>query len=316
MRSVTRGNYVLMRLVQIIPTFFIIMFLVFMMVRLLPGDPASAILGDRATEEAVARINARMGLDKPLLTQFAIFVRNFFQGDLGDSLNLKIPVFALIKQRVPVTIFLTLYGTIISLLLAVPLALFAALRRNTAVDTIIRLLFQIGLSLPTFYISLQLLTYLGAKWGWFPIGGYGEGFVAHLYHLFLPAFTLGFNMAAILVRSLRTSIIEVLSAEYIRYARAKGLGAQLILTRHVLRNALISTVTLVGLNIGALFGGAVITESVFAIPGVGRLMIDAIFGRDYQVIQGLTLTFAILVSVVFLLTDLAYVQLDPRVEMT
>ena len=311
----TRGNYVLMRLVQIVPTFFIIMFLVFMMVRLLPGDPASAILGDRATDEAVARINARLGLDKPLFTQFGLFVRNFFQGDLGDSINLKIPVFDLIRQRVPVTIFLTLYGTIISLVLAVPLALLAALRRNTAVDTSIRLLFQIGLSLPTFYISLQLLTYMGAKWGWFPIGGYGEGFVAHLYHLFLPALTLGFNMAAILVRSLRISIIEVLSAEYIRYARAKGLGAQLILTRHVLRNALISTVTLVGLNIGALFGGAVITESVFAIPGVGRLMIDAIFGRDYQVIQGLTLTFAILVSVVFVLTDLAYVQLDPRVEM-
>jgi peptide/nickel transport system permease protein len=216
---------------------------------------------------------------------------------------------------VPVTIFLTLYGALVSVLLAVPLALLAALRRNTALDNMIRLLFQIGLSLPTFYIALQLLTYMGAKWGWFPIGGYGESFVDHLYHLFLPALTLGFNMAAVLMRNLRTSIIEVLSAEYIRYARAKGLGAQQILMRHVLRNAMISTVTLVGLNIGALFGGAVITESVFAIPGVGRLMIDAIFGRDYQVIQGLTLTFAILVSIVFLLTDLAYAQLDPRVEI-
>ncbi len=310
-----RWNYILVRLLQIVPTFFIIMFIVFLMVRLLPGDPASAILGDRATEEAVARINAQMGLDKPILVQFGIFIRNFFRGELGDSISFKIPVMDLILQRVPVTIFLTLYGALVAVIVAVPLAFVAALRRNSLVDNMIRAVFQVGLSLPTFYIGLLLLTVLGARLGFFPIGGYGETFQEHLYHLFLPALTLGFNLSAILIRTLRASIIEVLTAEYVDFARAKGLANRVVLIKHVLRNALISTVTLLGLNIGALFGGAVITESVFAIPGVGRLMVDSIFSRDYPTIQGLTLTFAILVSLVFLLTDLAYAQLDPRVDM-
>ena len=310
-----RWNYILVRLLQIVPTFFVIMFIVFLMVRLLPGDPASAILGDRATEEAVARINAQMGLDKPILVQFVIFIKNFFQGELGDSISYKIPVTTLILQRIPVTIFLTLYGAVVAIVLAVPLAFVAAIRRNSLFDNVIRTVFQVGLSLPTFYVGLLLLTLLGAQLKLFPIGGYGDTFQAHLYHLFLPALTLGFNLSAILMRTLRTSIIEVLTAEYVEFARAKGLANRVVLIKHVLRNALISTITLLGLNIGALFGGAVITETVFAIPGVGRLMVDSIFGRDYAAIQGLTLTFAILVSLVFLLTDLAYAQLDPRVEM-
>jgi peptide/nickel transport system permease protein len=312
---VNRWNYILMRLLQIVPTFFVIMLVVFLAIRALPGDPASAILGDRATEEAIARINAQMGLDKPIPEQFAIFVGNFFQGELGDSISYRIPVSTLILQRVPVTIFLTVYGAVLAVLLAVPLAFVAALRRNSGIDNVIRAVFQIGLSLPTFYIGLTLLTILGARLGLFPIGGYGETFQDHLYHLFLPALTLGFNLSAILMRTLRASIIEVLTAEYVVFARAKGLADRVVLLKHVLRNALISTITLLGLNIGALFGGAVITETVFAIPGVGRLMVDSIFSRDYSTIQGLTLTFALLVSLVFLLTDLAYAQLDPRVDM-
>ena len=310
-----RWNYVLVRLLQIVPTFFIIMFIVFLMVRLLPGDPASAILGDRATEADIARINAQLGLDKPILVQFGIFIRDFFQGNLGNSISYRLPVSTLILQRVPVTIFLTLYGAFLAVAMAVPLAFVAALRRNSAVDNAIRAVFQVGLSLPTFYIGLVLLTVLGAQLGLFPIGGYGETFTDHLYHLFLPALTLGFNLAAVLMRTLRASIIEILTAEYVDFARAKGMANRVVLLKHVLRNALISTITLLGLNIGALFGGAVITETVFAIPGVGRLMVDAIFGRDYPTVVGLTLTFAILVSLVFLLTDLAYAQLDPRVDM-
>ncbi len=311
-----RWNYVFVRLLQIIPTFFVIMFIVFLMIRLLPGDPASAILGDRATEEAVARINAQMGLDKPILVQFGIFVQNFFRGELGDSISFKIPVTRLIMQRIPVTIFLTLYGAVVAVVLAVPLAFVAALNRNSPFDNAIRAIFQVGLSLPTFYVGLLLLTILGAKLSLFPIGGYGKTFGDHLYHLFLPALTLGFNLSAVLMRTLRASIIEVLTAEYVDFARAKGLSNRVVMIKHVLRNALISTITLLGLNIGALFGGAVITETVFAIPGVGRLMVDSIFGRDYPTIQGLTLTFAVLVSIVFLLTDLVYAQLDPRVEMS
>lgn len=311
-----RWNYVVIRVLQMIPTFLIIMLVVFVSVRLLPGDPASAILQDRATEEAVARLNAQMGLDQPIATQFGIFIRNFFTGELGDSFAYKIPVSALIRQRMPVTIFLTVYGAVIAVLLAVPLAFVAAVRRNTSVDNIIRALFQVGLSLPVFYIGLQLLAIFGARLGWFPIGGYGETFAEHLYHLFLPALALGFNLSAILMRTLRISLIEVLTAEYVVFARAKGLRRQMIMTKHVLRNGLIATVTLFGLNVGALLGGAVITETVFAIPGVGRLMVDSIFARDYQVIQGLVLTFAVLVLFVFLLTDLAYAWLDPRVQMS
>ncbi|CAM3709698.1 ABC transporter permease [Deinococcus frigens] len=310
------ASYVIRRLLQIIPTFLAVMLVVFLLVRLLPGDPASAILGDRATAEIVERTNRELGLDRSLPVQFGVFVRNLLQGNLGDSISLKIPVIRLIGERLPTTLFLTAYAAVLGVLMAVPLAVLAAVRRNTWVDALIRAVFQVGLSLPVFYVALQLLSLLGARLGWFPIGGYGENFTGHLYHLFLPALTLGLNLAAILVRTLRNSIIEVLTAEYVDFARAKGLRSRVIMTRHVLRNALIATVTLLGLNIGALIGGAVITETVFAIPGVGRLMVDAIFGRDYPVIQGLTLTFAIIVSLVFLITDLIHARLDPRAELT
>lgn len=308
-------SYILKRLLQIIPMFLAVMLLVFLLVRLLPGDPASAILGDRATPEIVERTKRQLGLDQPLPVQFGIFVKHFFQGDLGDSTSLKIPVTRLIAERLPVTLFLTVYAAALGLLMAVPLAVLAAVKRNTFLDALIRGIFQVGLSLPVFYVGLLMLSLLGARLGWFPIGGYGQTFREHLYHLFLPALTLGLNLAAILLRTLRSSVIEVLTAEYVDFARAKGIRGQVIMTRHVLRNAVIPTITLLGLNIGGLIGGAVITETVFAIPGVGRLMIDAIFGRDYPVIQGLTLTFAILVSLVFLITDLIHARLDPRMEL-
>ena len=308
------SSYVIRRLFQIIPLFLAVMVLIFVLVHLIPGDPVSTLLGDRATPEIVDRANRQLGLDKPLIVQFALFVNQLLHGDLGESINLKIPVLRLIGERLPVTLFLTVYAAVLGVLMAVPLAVLAAVRRNTWIDALIRGVFQLGLSLPVFYVALQLLTLLGARLGWFPIGGYGESFTAHLYHLFLPALTLGLNLAAVLLRTLRSSVIEVLTAEYVDFARAKGLKTRVIMTRHVLRNALISTVTLLGLNIGALIGGAVITESVFAIPGVGRLMVDAIFSRDYPVVQGLTLVFALLVSLVFLATDLLHARLDPRAE--
>lgn len=309
-----RWSYVLLRVLQVIPTFFVVMILVFVIARLLPGDPLTAVLGERATEEMVVKARHELGLDKPVPVQFLIFLKDFFQGNLGDSINLKVPVTRLILERMPVTLFLTLYAAVLAALLAIPLAFVAALRKDTWADNLIRGVFQLGLSMPVFYIGLQLLTLLGARLRWFPVGGYGDNFGQHLYFLFLPALTLGFNLAAILMRNLRASILEVLQAEYVDFARAKGLRPSLILGKHVLRNALISTVTLFGLNIGGLIGGAVITETVFAIPGVGRLMVDSIFGRDYPVIQGLTLAFAILVSLTFILTDIIHAQLDPRVE--
>jgi peptide/nickel transport system permease protein len=306
-------NYLVVRLAQIVPTFLLIMVVAFALVRLLPGDPASAMLGIKATDADVIRLNAEYGLDKPVPVQFLIFLRNFFQGNLGDSIILKVPVISLILQRLPVTLFLTGFAAILAVTLAVPLALLSAIERDSPIDTAIRTGFQIGLSMPVFYIGILLLTFLAARLHWFPVGGFGLTFGEKLYHLFLPALTLAFSLSAVLMRNLRNSIIEVLNADYVDFARAKGLRSRLVLGRHVLRNALISTVALFGLNIGTLLGGAVITESVFAIPGVGRLMIDSIYGRDYPVIQGLTLALAILVSLVFLATDMLQASLDPRI---
>jgi peptide/nickel transport system permease protein len=195
----------------------------------------------------------------------------------------------------------------------VPLAFIAALKREQAPDAAIRGVFQVGLSMPVFYIGILLLTLFAANLKWFPVGGYGDTFGARLYHLFLPALTLAVSLAAILMRNLRAAIIGVINAEYVDFARSKGLKTRIVLFRHVLRNALISTITLFGLQIGSLLGGGVITETVFAVPGAGRLMIDSIYGRDYPVLQGLTIALAILVSLTFLVTDIIQAWLDPRI---
>ena len=296
-----------------VPTVVFILVVTFVLVRLLPGDPASAMLGDRAIDADVQRINASLGLDRPIPVQFLYFTKAVFTGDLGNSIGLKMPVTVLIAQRLPVTLMLTIMAAVIALVVAVPLSFVAALRQDQPADTAIRGVFQVGLSMPVFYVGLVLLTVFAAKLRWFPVGGYGDSFFDNLYHLFLPAMTLALSLAAVLMRNLRAAIIGVIDAEYVDFARAKGLRSRVILMRHVLRNALISTVTLFGLSIGTLLGGAVITETVFAIPGAGRLMIESIYGRDYPVIQGLTIALALLVSVTFLLTDILQAWLDPRI---
>ncbi|SHI43359.1 ABC transporter permease [Wenxinia saemankumensis] len=306
-------EFIARRLVQLIPTLIFILVVVFVLVRLLPGDPASAVLGDRALDADVERINRELGLDRSIPVQFWVFVKSFLTGDLGNSISLRIPVTQLIADRLPITMLLTLMAAAIALIIAIPLAFVAALRRERLPDTLIRGGFQVGLSMPVFYIGLVLLTVFGANLRWFPVGGYGDTFPEHLYHLFLPAVTLALSLSAILMRNLRAAIIEVLDADYVTFARSKGLRTRLILFRHILRNALISTLALFGLSIGTLLGGAVITETVFAIPGAGRLMVDSIYGRDYPVVQGLTVTLAVVVSITFLLTDLLQAWLDPRV---
>jgi peptide/nickel transport system permease protein len=311
-----RVQYILKRLLLMIPTFLLVMVIIFVLVRLLPGDPAIAIAGDRASDADLAAIRARLGLNEPMIVQFWLFLTNTLQGDLGQSILMRAPVTEVIAKRLPVTGFLTVYAVALSLLIAGPLAFVAALNRGRWPDTVIRTVFQVGLSMPVFYIGLILLTFLAAQLRWFPVGGYGGSFVEKLYHLFLPAVAVALYTSAIIMRNLRSAIIEVLDAEYVQFARAKGLPDRLILGRHVLRNAMISTVTLLGLSIGNLMSGTLVTETVFAVPGVGRLMLEAIFARDYPLIQGLTLTFAVLVSVVFLLTDLFQSTLDPRMRLT
>jgi peptide/nickel transport system permease protein len=308
------ASYIAGRLAQIVPTLMLVIVLMFVLVHLLPGGPALALLGDRATTENIARMREVMGLDRPLIEQFWIYLEHVSVGDLGQSLLLRVSVTQLILQRLPVTLMLTAFAALLAAAIAVPLALVAALRRGGMLDLAIRSVFQIGLSMPVFYIGLIFLIVLAAGLGWFPVGGFGENFLDDLYHLFLPALTLAFSLSAILMRNLRASLIDVLNAEYVSFATAKGLRRRLVLARHVLRNAAISTVTLFGLHIGTLVGGAVITETVFGIPGAGRLMVDSIFGRDYQVVQGLTLTLAVVVSLVFLAVDIVQAAIDPRVS--
>lgn len=309
-------QYVLKRLVLMIPTFVLVMIIIFLLVRLLPGDPAIAIAGDKASDADLAAIRERLGLNEPLLVQFWLFLTNTLRGDLGQSILMRTSVSGVIVERLPTTGFLAVFAVSLSLLIAGPLAFVAALNRGRWPDTVIRTVFQIGLSMPVFYIGLILLTFLAAQLRWFPVGGQGDGFTEQLFYLFLPSMTVALYTSAIIMRNLRSAIIEVLDAEYVQFARAKGLPNRLILGRHVLRNALISTVTLLGLSIGNLMSGTLVTETVFAVPGLGRLMLEAIFARDYPLIQGLTLTFAILVSVVFLLTDLFQSLLDPRMRLT
>lgn len=306
-------GFIIRRVLQTVPTIAFILVVTFILVRLLPGDPASAMLGDRAIDADVERINRQLGLDRSIPMQFLYFAHAVFTGNLGNSIGLKLPVIDLIIQRLPVTLMLAAMAALFALLLAVPLSFVAALNRDRAPDSIIRGTFQVGLSMPVFYVGLILLTVFAAKLRWFPVGGYGNNFFDNLYHLFLPAMTLALSLSAVLMRNLRASIIGVIGSDYVDFARAKGLRAHVILLRHVLRNALISTVTLFGLSIGTLLGGAVITETVFAIPGAGRLMIESIYGRDYPVIQGLTIALAVLVSFTFLVTDILLAWLDPRV---
>lgn len=301
------------RLLHIAATVVLVGLLIFALMHLLPGDPVLMLLGERATDAGIAQMRHDMGFDRTILEQFWEFLLRMATLQFGDSITMRVPVASLIRDRLPVTLMLTSMAVVLALLIAVPLAFIAALRRGGIADAAIRAVSQVSLSMPVFYIGLILLITLAAGLGWFPVGGIGNGFFEDLYYLFLPALALALSLSAILLRNLRESLIEVLHAEYVNFATAKGLMRRTVLGRHVLRNAWISTVTLLGLHVGSLIGGAVITETVFAVPGVGRLMIDSIFSRDYAVVQGLTMVLAVLVSVVFLAVDALQAVLDPRV---
>lgn len=301
------------RVLQIAGTVLLVALLMFALMRMLPGDPALTLLGDRATDAMIAQLHAELGLDQPIAVQFWDFLVRTLTLQLGDSITMRVPVASLIRDRLPVTLMLTGMAALIALAIAVPLAFAAALRQGGWADIAIRAVAQVSLSMPVFYLGLVLLITLAAGLHWFPVGGSGDGFVDNLHYLLLPALTLALSLSAVLLRNLRDALIEVLRADYVGFATAKGLRRRLVLGRHVLRNAWLPTITLLGLNVGSLVGGAVITETVFAIPGVGRLMVDSIFARDYAVVQGLTMVLAVLVSVVFLAVDAVQGLLDPRV---
>jgi peptide/nickel transport system permease protein len=255
------------------------------------------------------------GLDRPLWQQYAVYMRNLVTGDLGLSLRYQTPVADLLPRRMTVTLFLVVYSMALSILIAVPLALVAAVHRDRWPDQLIRGLIALPLASPAFWIGILLLIVFALKLGWFPAAGYGEGAVGHLRYLFLPALTLSYAFAAVLTRNLRSSLIDVQTTTYVDFARAKGLDQRVVLFRHVLRAALLPIVTLIGVRLSYAIGGSVVIETVFALPGLGSWMVESIMARDYMVVQTLTLTFALGAMLINLTTDLIYPLLDPRVRM-
>ncbi|MER3439176.1 MAG: ABC transporter permease [Chloroflexota bacterium] len=308
-------GYILRRLVHMVPVLLLITLFTFLLIRLVPGDPARVMLGPRATPERVAEIRRSLGLDKPLWTQYVIFLKNLLRGDLGDSIRKREPVVDVVLVRIPPTLFLSVYALILACLITVPLATWAALNQGKWPDQLVRVFVLASLAMPAYWVGMMLLQFFAVRFRVFPVAGWGEGFLSHLESLFLPALSLALAIASLLVRSLRNAILETLSADYVRTARAKGLAGRQVLLWHVLRNSSLSTVTILGVNLAFLLGGTTIVETIFAIPGLGQLIVRAIFDRDYPVIQGITLTIGILVLLINLATDLLYAVLDPRVKL-
>jgi peptide/nickel transport system permease protein len=308
-------RYALGRIGQMAPIALLVTVLIFLLIKLLPGDPASAILGDRATDASVTALRHQWGLDRPIWEQYGIYMRNLATGNLGKSLLYQTPVTAMLPRRMTVTFFLIIYSLILSVLVAVPLALLAAIYRNRWPDQVIRAFMALPLASPAFWIGILLLIVFALKLHWLPAEGYGEGFTDHLQHLFLPAFTLSYAFASVLSRNLRSSLIDVLTTTYVDFARAKGLRRRTVLFGHVLRAAMLPIVTLVGVRLSYAIGGSVVIETVFAIPGLGSWLVDSINARDYVVVQTLTLMFALGTMLINLTTDLIYPLFDPRVRV-
>jgi peptide/nickel transport system permease protein len=282
---------------------------------LIPGNVAQTILGTRATPAALASFRAAYGLNAPPWDQYGRYLDRLAHGNLGYSLVLQQGVGQAIGQRAPATLLLVAYATVIALSLGIPLGLIAAHYRGGVVDHAIRVGVVAGLALPTFWVSVLMIS-LALLTHAFPVGGYGTTMPAHMWYLFLPAFALALTFLAVITRGLRASSLQVLASDFIVVARAKGVGPGRMMRRHVLRNAALPVLTLTGLNVAWLIGGTVVVETVFQVPGVGSLMVSSILARDFQVVQGLALMYAVFVVSVNVLTDLLYVALDPRVTVT
>jgi peptide/nickel transport system permease protein len=319
--------YILRRLIGIVPTVLMISLVVFVMMRSIPGDPVVALLGDAYTEEDAVRVRAEYGLDRPLLIQYVIWVGKLAQGDWGNSILSGRPVLRDVMIRLPVTLELIVLSMGVALLIAVPAAIIGALRQNTWADYAATSVAMIGVSIPEFFIGvLLLLIFSIGLGGLLPSSGWvylpgtcqtvvcAAGLWGNALHVLMPAVALGVGRAAILTRLLRASMLEVIRSEYVTTARAKGLSERPVIFKHALKNALIPTVTVMGLQIGFLIGGAIVVETLFAMPGLGTFGIDAIIARDYQQVQGFALLTALAFVIMNLLVDLTYTFLDPRIR--
>jgi peptide/nickel transport system permease protein len=309
--------YIGRRLLATIPVMAVVAIFVFAMLRLTPGDPAAIIAGASATSQDIVDIRAKLGLDRPMIAQFFVWVGNMLTGDFGESFFFKKQVAELVADRVGPTLALATTTMLLSIAVAVPLGVLAAYRQGTWIDRIVMGFSVLGFSVPVFVIGYALIYVFAIELGWLPVQGYQplrEGFWGFLQRLILPSIALSVIYIALIARITRTSVLEVLGEDYIRTARAKGLTDYVVLMRHALRNAAVPIVTVIGIGIALLIGGVVVTESVFSIPGLGRLTVDAVLARDYPTVQAVILLFSFVYVLINLAVDVAYTALDPRIR--
>jgi peptide/nickel transport system permease protein len=310
-----RYRFVLTRPLQFLPVLFGISVITFILVRLIPGDPARVLLGARSTPSAIANIRAQYGLDLPIWQQYFYFLKNLGAGEMGKSILYKIDVLKLILNRIEPTLTLVLASVVISLLIAVPMSALAARNSGRLADHAVRIVSTVGIGFPPFWLALMLIILFAVKIGIFPVSGYGENFVDKLAHLVLPSLTIALSLSTVLIRSLRAAMIVELQSDVATAARARGMPESVVFWRHVLPNSLVPTINLLAVNIGWLIGGTVVVETVFAIPGMGQLLVRAIFSRDYMVVQGVAMVFACATVLVNSLADIVTVTVDPRVKL-
>ena len=305
------------RLLQLIPTLFFVSVIIFSLQQLLPGDPALVMAGEERDPAVLEQIRKQYRLDQPVPIQYVYWVKGVLSGDLGESMRLKEPVLRLILQKFPVTLQLALMAIVVSLTVGVTAGVISAIRKNTKIDYGVNLVALWGISTPNFWLGIMLIFCFSVWLGWLPASGYVspfEDFWLSLQTTILPAFVLGNSFAAVLMRHTRSAMLQAMTSDYVRTARAKGLAERVVVVKHALRNALTPVITLGALELGTLLSGAVLTEQVFSIPGFGKLIVDSVFNRDYQVVQGVTLVTATTYIVLNLLADVAYVLINPRLR--
>ncbi|AIC31675.1 ABC transporter permease [Rhizobium sophoriradicis] len=310
-----RYKFVLTRPLQFLPVIFGISVITFILVRLIPGDPARNILGTRATPAALASIRAQYGLDQPMWLQYLYFLKNLANGEMGKSILYKIDVLKLIVTRIEPTLALVASSVVLSVLIAVPMAAIAARNAGRAPDHAVRIVSTFGIGFPPFWLGLMLIILFSVELGVLPVSGYGATIGDKLSHLVLPSLTVALSLSTVLTRSLRAAMIEALKSDVATAARARGMPEGIVFWRHVLPNSLVPTINLLAVNIGWLIGGTVVVESVFALPGMGQLLVRAIFSRDYMVVQGVAMVFACATVLINFIADIVTVAVDPRVKL-
>ncbi len=310
--------YILRRVLTAVPTLLIVTVMVFAVQRMLPGDPAVVLAGEERDPEVIAYIRARYRLNDPVPVQYVAWLGQVGQGNLGQSFRTRQPVAQLLLEKLPVTVELALLSLLVALAIAIPAGVLAAVRKGTAVDYASTVAALSGISIPNFWLGIMLILLVSVRWKLLPASGFvpfSDGVWANLQRMIMPAIVLGTGLAGVLMRQMRSSMLEVLKQDFVRTARAKGLAPFLVVVRHALRNALIPVITIIGLQLGALLSGAVLTEQVFTIPGFGKLVIDAVFNRDYAVVQGVVLFTATSYIVINLLVDVAYALANPKIQV-